>query len=112
MNKISSIITDLRKEKKWSQSDLAEKSGVSREMISKYERRLAIPSIEAAKKIADALEVSLDFLVGEGQNASFDKKTLQRLEEVEALPPQEKARVFHYIDLIVRDFKTAKAYMP
>jgi len=43
-------------------------------MIGKYERDDAMPSIEAAKKIADAFEVSLDYLVGEGQNAAFDKK--------------------------------------
>ncbi len=44
------IITDLRKEKDWSQTDLANKSGVSPEMIGKYERGEAVPSIEAAKK--------------------------------------------------------------
>ena len=45
------IITNLRKEKDWSQADLANKSGVSREMIGKYERGEAVPSIEAAKKL-------------------------------------------------------------
>ena len=63
------IITMLRKEKDWSQSVLATKSGVSREMIGKYERGEAVPSIEAAKKVADAFEVSLDYLVGEGINS-------------------------------------------
>ncbi|MFC3198293.1 helix-turn-helix domain-containing protein [Parapedobacter deserti] len=32
-------------------------------MIGKYERGEAVPSIEA-KKFADALEISLDYLVG------------------------------------------------
>jgi ribosome-binding protein aMBF1 (putative translation factor) len=43
-------------------------------MIGKYERWEAVPSIDAAKKIADALEVSLDHLVGEGLNNGLDKK--------------------------------------
>jgi len=43
---------------------LANNSGVSRVMIGKYERGEAVPSIGAAKKIADAFEVSLDYLVG------------------------------------------------
>lgn len=42
-------------------------------MIAKYEGE-AVPSIDAAKKIADAFEMSMDYLVGEGINASFDKK--------------------------------------
>ena len=45
-------------------------------MIGKYERGEAVPSIDAAKKIADAFEVSMDYLVGEGVNVSFDKKIL------------------------------------
>lgn len=68
-------MADLRKSKNWSQSELATNSGVSREMIGKYERGEAVPSIDAPKKIADAFEVSMDYLVGEGINASFDKKT-------------------------------------
>jgi len=50
---ITQTMADLRKEKDWSQTDLATNSGVSREMIGKYERGDAVPSIEAAKKIAD-----------------------------------------------------------
>ena len=82
------IIVDLREQKGWSQTDLAERSSVSRVMIGKYERGEAVPSIEAAKKIADALEVSLDYLVGEGINSKFDKRTLKRLQDLELLDDQ------------------------
>lgn len=104
------IIGDLREERKWSQTDLAEQSGVSRVMIGKYERGEAVPSIEAAKKMADAFEVSLDYLVGEGQNASFDKRTLQRLQEIEAMGNDRKAVLFDLIDTYIRDFKTRQTY--
>lgn len=92
------IITSLRKEKGWSQTDLATKSGVSREMIGKYERGEAVPSIEAAKKIADAFEVSLDYLVGEGVNSKFDKKTVKRLQDIEKLDAGDKEHVFAMLD--------------
>ncbi|WP_408048588.1 hypothetical protein [Tenacibaculum halocynthiae] len=59
---------------------------------------------------ADAFEVSIDYLVGVGLNASFDKKMLQRLEDVENLPEEERERIFHFIDLIIRDTKAKKAY--
>lgn len=79
-------------------------------MIGKYEREEAVPSIDAAKKIADALEVSLDYLVGEGVNSKFDKKTLKRLEEMEQLEEAKKNTLFDLIDTYIRDHKARKAY--
>lgn len=110
MDKTAIITTNLRKEKNWSQNDLANKSGVSREMISKYERNLAIPSVDAAKKIADAFGVSLDYLVGEGVNTSFDKNTLKRLQEIQNMKPDFRVHLFSVIDSVIRDYKTQQAY--
>jgi len=110
MDKTGKIITDLRKEKGWSQTELANNSGVSREMIGKYERSEAMPSIEAAKKIADAFEISLDYLVGEGVNSKFDKKTLNRLKDLEYLEDDKKKTLFDLMDTYIRDAKTRTAY--
>jgi transcriptional regulator with XRE-family HTH domain len=107
---IGNIILQLRDKNSFSQSDLAEKSNVSRVMIGKYERGEAIPSIDAAKKIADALGVSLDFLVGESKSPSFDKRTLQRIQELELLEESKKQTLFDLIDTYIRDFKTRGAY--
>jgi len=108
--KTSKIITELRKENDWSQADLANKTGISQVMVGKYERGDAVPSIEVAKKIADAFGVSLDYLVGEGQNAKFDKKTLKRIEELELLDDAKKQTLFDLIDTYIRDAKTRQAY--
>jgi len=94
----------------WSQTDLADKSGISRVMIGKYERSEASPSIEAAKKIADAFQVSLDYLVGEGLNSKFDKKTLKRLEALMLLEEDKKNVLLDLIDTYIRDFKTRQAH--
>ena len=107
---IGNIISQSRDKNNFSQSDLAEKSNVSRVMIGKYERGEAVPSIDAAKKIADALNVSLDFLVGESKNATFDKRTLQRIQELELLEESKKETLFDLIDTYIRDFKTRGAY--
>ena len=104
------IIIALRKDKAWSQADLSKQSGVSREMVGKYERGEAVPSIEAAKKIADAFGVSLDYLVGEGVNAHFDKKTLQRIQELELLEEDKKKTLFDLMDTYIRDAKARQAY--
>ena len=104
-SKTSKIIADLRKQKDWNQTELSTYSGVSREMIGKYERGDAVPSIEAAKKIADAFEVSMDFLIGEGSHASFDKKNIQRLQDIEKLDDDVKIKC---ILLLIILYKTQK----
>ena len=92
------IIITLRKEKGWSQGDLAKQSGVSREMIGKYERGEAVPSNEAAKKIASALGVTLDYLAGEASSAAFDRRTVERIQDIEQLDEGEKQHVFALLD--------------
>lgn len=79
-------------------------------MIGKYERDEAVPSIDAAKKIADALEVSLDYLVGEGIGSTFDKKTLKRFQDLQHLEESKRNTLFDLIDTYIRDAKARKAY--
>ncbi|WP_426473373.1 helix-turn-helix domain-containing protein [Chryseobacterium balustinum] len=57
-------ITIISKKLKLSQSDLGKAVGTSGDIIGRYERDEVKPSIEIAIKIADALQVSLDYLVG------------------------------------------------
>ncbi len=108
--KTGRIIAQLRQDQSWSQNDLAQKAEISHVLVGKYERGDAIPSLEVAKKIADAFDVSLDYLVGEGKNASFDKKTIKRLEELDLLEEAKKKTLFDLMDTYIRDAKARKAY--
>ncbi len=104
------IIAELRKQKNWSQTELAKESQISRVMIGKYERDEASPSIDAAKKIADSLGVSLDALVGKGLNAGFDKPTLARMQAVMEMDESKKNVLLDLIDTYIRDYRAKKAY--
>lgn len=53
-----------RKKRGWTQPDLAKASGVSIYTIEQYERQLAVPKIDVLLKIAKALDVSIDYLMG------------------------------------------------
>lgn len=95
-----------------SQVELAEKTGISRDAISKYERGDVMPSIEYAKRIADVLGVSLDFLVSDNdKEEALDNETVKRIMDIQNLPNIEKDKIFSVIDALVRDFKTKQAYM-
>lgn len=67
----------LRKEKNLSREGLAKMICTSGPIIGRYERGDMMPSIEIATKIADALEVSLDFLVGKSSLIVKDDSMLE-----------------------------------
>ncbi|EAY24680.1 helix-turn-helix domain-containing protein [Microscilla marina] len=56
-----------RKKKDFSQGELAKQVGITAVTIGRYERDEIKPSIDIATKIANALEVSLDYLVGNSE---------------------------------------------
>ena len=61
---LKNLVT-LRKQKGWSQEKLAQEAGISYNTLIKVERNgIKNPKIETVIKLADALNVSLDELVG------------------------------------------------
>ncbi len=108
--KTGRIIAQLRQDRGWSQSQLAKHADISHVMVGKYERGDAVPSLEVAKKIADAFDVTIDYLVGAGIGGAMDKQTLKRIEELELLEPDKKKTLFDLIDTYIRDAKTKLAY--
>ena len=99
----------LRKKASLSQSALGKKIGTSGDIIGRYERNVMTPSIDVIIKLADHLNVSIDYLVGK-TTLEFDKKVLKRVEEVSKLDNEEKDKIFMVIDALIRDFKAKKAY--
>lgn len=56
-------LQSLRKAKKLSQEDIAEKCGVTRQSVSKWETGLGYPETEKLLVLCDILEVNLDYLL-------------------------------------------------
>jgi transcriptional regulator with XRE-family HTH domain len=102
---IGNRILELRKAKKWSQSELSKRVGVSREIIGRYEREEVSPSFDIVQKIAKELDVSLDFLAGQGRNSNYDKKTLKLINDIEELEPSVKEKLLYLANAVIRDFK-------
>lgn len=48
-------------------------------VFGKFRRGDAVPVFEMAKNIADAFNVTLDYLVDESSAGTFDKKTVGRI---------------------------------
>ena len=100
----------LREKQGWNRSQLAEKVGISHVMVGRYERDETAPSVDVAKKMADALGTTIDYLVGEGTNPVFDKKTLERLEDLQLLDKNKQHILFDLMDTYIRDAKSRLVY--
>lgn len=61
----SERLKKIREQKGLTQEQLAQRSGLSRRMIQKYESGVARPRFDASEKIASALEVPVSELLGE-----------------------------------------------
>ena len=94
-----------RKQKKIRQADLGKLIGTSGDIIGKYERGENTPSIDVAAKIADALGVTLDYLVKDGEYEQVDKETLKRLKEIQKMTPENKNHVFALLDAFIKQTK-------
>lgn len=98
-----------RKANKLSQGELALKVGVHANLIGRYERDEAIPSVEIAAKIASELNVSLDYLIGLSE-LKIDNDLFLRVKEITTLSDDDRKQLYSVIDALLRDYKAKQAY--
>lgn len=82
----------------------------SREIIGKYERNENLPSIEMVAKIAKAFGVTVNFLIGKGENASYAKETVESINDIQKMDAKTKSVLFNAIDTYIQNFKTKQAF--
>lgn len=96
----------IRKEKGFTQVELAQKMGIIQVLISDYERDKLRPYHEMIAKFAQALEVSADELLGlKSSNNKGTKpslKVLRRMKKIETLPPTQKKVLLRTIDTFLK----------
>ena len=63
-----------------------------------------------ATKLATALDISLDYLVGNGDLQVFDKGLLKRIEDLSSLPDDDRKGILFALDGLLRDAKARVAY--
>ena len=78
MNTIGERIAYLRDLNSVKQKELAEKIGVTKATMSKYENNLNIPNADILAKIADALSTSTDYITGRTNRITSYNCTVQK----------------------------------
>lgn len=104
--KLGDKISTLGKEKGLNRDEFGKMIGTSGAVIGRYECDEITPSVEIAKKMADALEVSLDYMTGSTNYVIQDKKMIYRLELLQKINKSERERILHVIYSLLRDAQT------
>lgn len=106
MEILSKRIRELRKERKWSQGELAQKiDAADSRQISRYEHGRITPSVETTVKIAQAFDVTTDYLLIENAPRKpfimEDKEVLTHIENIQKLSEKDRECLFHIIDALM-----------
>lgn len=101
--KLQDKIIKLRKEKGWSQEDLAEKLYVSRQAISRWENGSALPDAQNVLQISKLFNVTTDFLLNDDYESDYDVPVVQTAtsETKELFTKKKKAHLIAAIAFII-----------
>jgi transcriptional regulator with XRE-family HTH domain len=98
-------LAELRKAAGYTQQELGDEIGVSQRVIAYYEGETAHPPASLLPKIAKALRISADELLGVAPmrrtKKAGDSRLERRLQQLEKLPPQEKRQVLQLLDAFI-----------
>jgi transcriptional regulator with XRE-family HTH domain len=100
-------ITRIRKERGFTQVELAERIGLIQTLVCDYEKDRLRLSAEMALRFALALEISVDELLRPKSSNTVGKrpsrKVLRRLEQIEALPGARQSVLLKTIDTFLEN---------
>ena len=96
-------VKDLRKKKRLTQEQFAEKIGVSVQYVSEIERGISMPSMQVFVKILEVLDASADYLLRDmvsTGNLYGDKQIATKLER---LAPNQRRTLMAIIDAYIEN---------
>jgi len=100
----------LRKERGYTQVELARKVGIIQALVSDYERDKLRPHADMIVRFAVALEVTADELLGmqlpKKKQATGNRRFLRRLQQVEKLPKRDQDALLRTIDAFLSARRT------
>lgn len=107
MDSFGKKLRDAREVKGFSQAELARQINSHHSIIGKYERDEVKPTVDVIKKLADVLETTISFLMGEteNQNVFKDPVMFKRMADIESLPEKDKECLLLTVDNFIRATK-------
>lgn len=100
-------LRECRENKSLSQSEVAKLLGTNHSIIGKYERDEVKPTIDVVKKLADALDTTVGYLLGESQDQNIlkDPSMLKRLNDIISFPSEDREHILYTLDALIKNVK-------
>jgi transcriptional regulator with XRE-family HTH domain len=110
-------LRSLRAEKGLSQAALGEISGVNSKLLSKYENERIVPTADTLRKIAQALQISADYLIFDnapknGICVLNDLELFEKFQEVENMSLENRTMIKNMIDALIIKSKVESIIKP
>ncbi len=101
------IRDECREAKGISQNEVAKLLGTNHSIIGKYERDEVKPTVDVVKKLAETLDTTVGYLLGETQDQNIlkDQEMLKRLNDIAAFSSEEKAHILFALDAMITKVK-------
>jgi transcriptional regulator with XRE-family HTH domain len=100
----------LRKQRGWTQQQLADALGLNLTQIKRYETSTSQPSLEALKKIALTLSVSLDSLVFSDAERGPDEALKLKFEAVRLFDAEERKIAEGVLDSLINNHQAKRLF--
>ena len=107
MGSFGKKLRDAREAKSFSQAELARQIKSHHSIIGKYERDEVKPTVDVIKKLADVLETTISYLMGETDNKNVlkDPVMFKRIADIESLPEKDRECLLVTVDNFIKATK-------
>lgn len=107
MDSFEKKLSECRKAKNFSQTQLAKEIGSYHSIIGKYERDEVKPTIDVVKKLAGVLETTVGYLLGETEDRELlkDPTMLKRLNDIAKFSKKDKDHILYALDAMINNVK-------
>lgn len=95
-------IVDLRKERNWTEYQLAERSGLTQSTISSWYRKNMLPTIPSLSKICDAFGITLSefFLEDEDKSVMLNEQQVRLIYSAAKLNSEQYNALLQFLELL------------
>jgi len=100
-------LRECREAKVLSQQEFAKMLKTSHSVNGRYERDEMVPSIEVVKKMADFLDTTVGYLLGETQEVNLfkDPDMFRRFNDINSFPEDDKSHIIYTLDAMINSVK-------